>query len=208
MNYIFLLTKGLLIGFSTAVPIGPIGIMCIQLSIASGRRHGMASGLGAATADMLFGSVAIFGVTIISNFLLDNNDVIRVAGGIILLIIGARIIAAKRKSMEPEIRKGNVFQTYATTFFLTLTNPMTIIAYMTFLTVFNTASSGHQGVASSSLVVAGIFLGSTLWFGLLTTLAGQLKKRLTPAWLHRINRVLGIIIAAFGIVLIIRQTIF
>jgi threonine/homoserine/homoserine lactone efflux protein len=204
MSYFILLAKGLLIGFSTAVPIGPIGIMCIQQSISCGRRRGFVSGLGAATADMLFGSVAIFGVTMISDFLMDNNLIIRATGGVLLLVIGIRIMMGKQEGRVSEVKRENMVQSYLTTMLLTLTNPMTILAYMTILAVFNIVAV-DRGPLSSSLLVTGIFLGSAIWFTLLTVLAHFLKKRLTDRALLRLNRALGALILIFGIILLVNQ---
>ena len=94
--------------------------------------------------------------------------------------------------------------TYLTTFVLTLTNPLTIIAFMTIFALFKIVD-GSQGLFSSVLVVAGIFLGSTLWFVFLTSLAAVLKKKLTDKSLHRLNMVLGVVICVFGLVLLINH---
>ncbi|MBN1532901.1 MAG: LysE family transporter [Spirochaetes bacterium] len=204
MTNLTLLVKGLLIGFFTAVPIGPIGIMCIQQSISCGKRQGFISGLGAATADMLFGSIAIFGVTMISDFLMDNNLIIRATGGVMLLVIGTRIMMGRQENRPSEVKRDNMFQSYLTMLLLTLTNPMTILAYMTILALFNIVST-DRGPLSSSLLVTGIFFGSALWFSLLTVLAHVLKSRLTEKALIRLNRALGALLLIFGVFLLINQ---
>ena len=96
MHLIFFL-RGLMIGFSIAAPVGPIGVLCIRRTLADGRKAGFISGLGAASADALFGSVAGFGLTFVSNFLISQGDRLQLAGGIFLLYLGIKTFLAKPK---------------------------------------------------------------------------------------------------------------
>src|SRR3990172_8990998 len=126
--------KGLLLGFSIAAPVGPIGVLCIRRTLAEGRTAGFASGLGAATADALYGSIAGFGLTIVSSFLIDQSHWLQLAGGIFLLYLGIKTFLAKSKETietgSPLEKSRGIIGNYASTFLLTLTNPLTILSFI------------------------------------------------------------------------------
>ncbi|MDP1995298.1 MAG: LysE family transporter, partial [Ignavibacteria bacterium] len=171
-----LLLKGIVIGFAMAVPIGPIGIICIRKTLTEGRMRGMIIGLGAATADMLYGSIAAFGLTIISDTLLSQRVWIRLAGGALLLFLGVRTFRARPKDPKIEIQNSGRLRSYFTTIFLTLTNPLTVFA---FLAVFAALGLGNGlSLFSSSVLVAGVFAGSFLWFLLLSSGATLFREKL------------------------------
>ena len=123
-----LFLQGALIGFAIAAPVGPIGVLCIRRSLAEGRIYGLLSGLGAATADAVYGAIAAFGLTIISSFLVEQQIWLRLLGGIFLLYLGIRTYFAKSETGEVPARSETKLGAYATTFFLTLTNPLTILS--------------------------------------------------------------------------------
>ena len=157
MELIFFL-KGLAIGFAMAVPVGPIGIMCIRKTLTEGRLRGLIIGLGAATADLFYGTVAAFGLTIISDTLVDQRFWIRLIGGALLLFLGVRIFRAQPKDPKIKLNNNGILRSYLTTVFLTLTNPLTIFA---FVAVFAALGLG-DGLSyfSSTILVAGVFIGS------------------------------------------------
>ncbi|UCE19161.1 MAG: LysE family transporter, partial [Gemmatimonadota bacterium] len=119
--------KGLIIGFSIAAPVGPIGVLCIQRTINGGYRSGVYTGLGAATADALYGSVAAFGLTVISHFLVQHTFWFSLTGGIFLCYLGVRAFLSKSLKDPSILKKAKYFNAYISSFFLTLTNPMTIL---------------------------------------------------------------------------------
>ena len=121
--------KGLLIGFSIAAPVGPIGLLCIQRTIANGRTSGLVTGLGAATADGLYGVVAAFGLTAISSFPVGQQFWFRLVGGIFLLYLGTKAFLSKPAGKAATSSQGSLFSAYGSTVFLTITNPMTILSF-------------------------------------------------------------------------------
>ncbi|MBM5805898.1 MAG: LysE family translocator, partial [Candidatus Verstraetearchaeota archaeon] len=129
MDVSFLL-RGLLIGFAIAAPVGPIGILCIQRTLAKGRIYGFASGLGAATADAIYGAVAGFGLTFISDVLINQQLWLRLLGGAFLLYLGTRTILSKPSKETPQTANKGLAADYTSTFLLTLTNPMTILSFI------------------------------------------------------------------------------
>jgi threonine/homoserine/homoserine lactone efflux protein len=197
MDPIFFL-KGLIIGFAMAVPIGPIGIMCIRKTLAEGHIRGLFIGLGAATADSLYSSIAAFGLTFVSDVITSQPFWLRLVGGSLLLFLGIRIFRAKRK--DPTIPSDNkgLLRSYISTFFLALTNPMTIFA---FVAVFAAFGSGHRfSIISAYILVLGVFTGSCLWFLTLGYAATLFRKKLDVGGLRWVNRISGGLIILSGVV--------
>jgi threonine/homoserine/homoserine lactone efflux protein len=193
--------KGILIGFAMAVPIGPIGIMCIRKTLTEGRIHGLIIGLGAATADLLYGCVAAFGLTVISNTLNSQRIWIRLVGGALLLFLGIRTFRAQPADPKLSLNNSGMLRSYLTTVFLTLTNPVTIFA---FIAVFASLGLGNGlSYFSASALVTGVFFGSALWFLLLSSGVTLFRKKLDKAGLRWVNRIAGALIILTGIIAIV-----
>jgi len=192
--------KGILVGFAMAVPVGPIGIMCIRKTLTEGRLRGMIIGFGAATADLLYGSVAAFGLTIISDTLISQKFWIRLVGGALLLFLGIRTFRAKPTDPKRHINTSGMLRSYLTTLFLTLTNPLTIFA---FIAVFAALGLG-DGLSyfSASLLVVGVFIGSSLWFLILSSGSLFFRERLDLVGLSWVNKIAGILIIISGLIAI------
>lgn len=186
--------RGALLGFSIAAPVGPIGILCIQRTLSGGFRNGLASGLGAATADSLYGLAAALGLTALSSFLLTWAVPLRIGGGLFLLFFGARAILSRpahTAARSISSRTGGIFASSVSTFFLTLSNPMTILSFSAIFT-----SLGP--VFSPVLLVAGVFLGSAAWWLTLCGIVWKLGAMLSPAAMLRIRRGSGAILLLFA----------
>jgi threonine/homoserine/homoserine lactone efflux protein len=192
-----LFLKGAVIGFSIAAPVGPIGVLCIRRSLAHGRGVGLATGLGAATADGFYGAVAAFGLTALSSFLLGQKLRLALFGGLFLCWLGARTFSARPAPLEQPNAPAGLASAYASTLLLTLTNPMTILS---FIAIFAGIGLGDAGSAwGAGVVVLGVFLGSVFWWLLLSFGASAVRSRLDAHWMRVINRVSGAVIAGFGI---------
>lgn len=190
--------KGIMIGFAMAVPIGPIGIICIRKTLTEGRLRGLIIGLGAATADMLYGCVAAFGLTIISNTLVDQRIWIRLIGGALLFFLGIRTFRAL--PADPKIpikRSSGILRSYLTTVFLTLTNPMTIFVFIAIFAALG-LGTGLSYLSAAALVV-GIFIGSGSWFLLLSSGVTLFRKKLDLVGLRWVNKIAGILIIISGV---------
>lgn len=193
-----LLLKSLIIGVTIAAPVGPVGILCIQRTLAYGRRTGFVSGLGAATADALYGLIAVMGLTVVSDFLLSHQFWIQLWGGVFLFLLGFKTFTSQTatfKAGEPQTTSS--LKGFFSVFLLTLTNPMTIIAFIAIFGVFQVTGS-DGGVVSALLVVLGVFCGSALWWGTVALVGGWLSSRIESDSLTMINRVAGIIITIFS----------
>jgi len=199
MGFSFLL-RGLAIGLSIAAPVGPIGVLCIRRTLAQGRAFGLVSGLGAATADLIYGCVAGFGLTIVSDFLVDQQVWLRLGGGAFLCYLGVRTLLARPAEQEQAALPGGngLAGAYASTLFLTLTNPMTIISFAAIFAGLGLADSGGDR-ASAAVLVLGVFAGSALWWLLLSGGANVFRERVSPRGLGWINRISGVIITGFGL---------
>src|SRR5205823_6085743 len=191
--------RGLLIGLSIAAVVGPMSILCMQRTLNFGQRYGLISGLGIATADAVYGSIAAFGVTVIASFLVSQQVWIRLIGGLFLVYLGVKTILTRPAERAAAAQANSFFGAYASTLLLTLTNPLTILS---FAAIF--AGIGVGGVSksylSATIVVLGVFAGSALWWCLLTCGISLLRRKLTPAWLLWINRASGGIITLFGLI--------
>lgn len=191
--------RGLAVGFAIAAPVGPIGVLCIRRTLAYGRLAGLLSGLGAATADAIYGVVAGFGLTLISAILVEQIFWFRLIGGIFLIYLGVRTFISKPTETAAPIQAQGLWKVYASTIFLTLTNPATILAFGFIFAGLGLAAAGGDR-ATAIWLVLGVFLGSAAWWVLLSSGVSLLQTRLTARHLRWLNRGSGIVLTAFGIV--------
>ena len=198
MQEIHHLIKGLIIGLSIAVPVGPIGILCIRRTLTQGRVVGFLSGLGAATADAFYGAVAGFGLTFLSNFLIGQQTWLRLVGGVILCYLGIRTFLSKPAEQGASVEENSLWNAYLSTFFLTLTNPMTILFFAAVFAGLGVGSAGDHYV-SAGILVLGVFIGSALWWLILSGFTGLLRGMFNPKRLQWLNRISGLIIIGFGL---------
>jgi len=192
------LLRGLIIGFSIAAPVGPIGVLCIRRTLTEGRLSGLVSGLGAATADAIYGCIAGFGLAFISNFLVSQQLWLRLMGGAFLCYLGIKTFLAKPAEQEPSVKGNGIIGNYASTFFLTLTNPMTIISFMAIFAGLGLASTSSN-YASAGILVLGVFMGSALWWLFLSGGVGLFREKFNHRGLNWVNKISGTIIMGFGL---------
>lgn len=198
--------RSLIIGLSIAAPVGPIGLLCIRRTLSDGRRAGLMTGLGAAFADGVYGAVAAFGLSAVSAFLIDQQNVLRLGGGVFLIYLGQGILrskpaerAADSNRSESGAGRSDLGMLFST-FFLTLTNPMTILSFIAIFSGLGLAGGvASYGAAAPLLTVTGVFTGSALWWLMLTFALSRLKVLSRPGNLIWINRLSGLIILAFGL---------
>jgi threonine/homoserine/homoserine lactone efflux protein len=201
-----LLFRGIIIGFSIAAPVGPIGVLVIRRTLADGRTKGLISGLGAATADAIYGTLAGFGLTVISRFLIAQSDWLRLFGGGFLVYLGIRTFLARpaelettaESSSEQPTSKPGLFGAYASTFLLTITNPLTILSFAGVLAGLGIGETGGDPQLAMILVL-GVFTGSALWWLALSTGIGLFRRRIKPAALQWVNRISGLVITGAGL---------
>jgi len=196
--------RGLILGFSIAAPVGPIGILCIRRKLAFGRASGLVSGLGAATADAIYGSIAAFGLAFISSFLVNQQTWVRLVGGAFLCWLGMKTFLAKPAGQTETGKTTGLFGVYISTFVLTLTNPMTILSFAAIFAGLGLSAAGGN-YWTALLLVLGVFLGSALWWLTLSTGVSLLRTRFNQAAMGWVNRISGAAIIAFGILAILNS---
>jgi threonine/homoserine/homoserine lactone efflux protein len=191
--------RGLAIGFAIAAPVGAIGLLCIRRTLAEGRLAGFVSGLGAATADALYGAVAALGLTAISSAIVAWQDAVRLIGGIFLCYLGARTALASPVTAAAATSPRGLAAPNGSTLALTLTNPTTILSFAAVFAGLGLGSAvGDRG--SAVLMVCGVFLGSAVWWLLLSGAVGYFRRALTLARLQWVNRLSGAVLIGFGVI--------
>ena len=202
MGTLFFL-KSLFIGFVIAAPVGPIGVLCARRTLMHGRRAGFFSGMGAATADAIYGFIAAFGLTFISDFLVEHQSWLRLIGGTVLLYMGIKAFRAQPvKACDLPRSARHYAGMYSSTFFLTLTNPMTIFSFAAVFAGFGLA--GTKGsLLDAAMLIVGVFIGSALWWLFLVGIFSLYRKRFQSHELVWINRITGVIIAGSGVLALV-----
>lgn len=193
------LFRGIGIGISIAAPVGPITLLLIRRTLVSGRMTGFISGLGVATADGLYGSLAAFGLTVVSSVLIGISVWLRVIGGLFLIYLGIKTLLAKPADHEAQVKSSarGYVGAYTSMLLLTLTNPLTILAFAGVFTGLGIAEL-TSNTLSAALLALGVFCGSIIWQSGISVASGLLRSRMTPRSLIWVNRLSGAIIAGFG----------
>jgi threonine/homoserine/homoserine lactone efflux protein len=192
---ISLFIKGLVIGFSIAAPVGPIGLLIIKRSLTQGRVYGLVSGLGAASADAVYGLIAGLGLTVIINFLVGQQFWFQLAGAVFLGYLGIKTAMSVASENPAKIQSQPLFGAFLSVFILTLTNPITILS---FIGIFAGLGLTGSDITSSVALVLGVFSGSGIWWFILSTCVGFFRNSLNKEALTWINRLSGLIIFSFG----------
>ena len=212
---IALFWQGLIFGLAIAAPVGPIGVLTIRRTLVGGLWAGLLSGLGAATADAFYGSVAALGLTAVSAFLVQQQLWLRLFGGLFLVYLGVKaarekpaavssealVIAGEPGQLVAESSPGSLLRAYSSTFFLTLSNPVTILSFTAVFAGFGLGSQA-EGAGAGWQLVTGVFLGSALWWLTLCGVVTAVRTRLSPTVLRAINLVSGLILVGFGLALL------
>ena len=191
-----LILRGFVLGLAIAAPVGPIGVLCIRRTLALGRLFGFVSGLGAATADAIYGCIAAFGLTAISALLVRQQDLLRLLGGLFLCYLGVRTLLARPTDQSAAAEGQGLGGAYFSTLLLTLTNPITILS---FVAVFaGLGVGGGNGYGAAAAIVLGVFLGSAAWWFLLSGGVSLVRDKFDARAMLWVNRVSGVIILGFG----------
>ncbi|MDE0781425.1 MAG: LysE family translocator [Alphaproteobacteria bacterium] len=202
----YILIQGLVFGFFLALPVGPVGVLCVQRTLAEGRMHGLLSGLGAAFGDALYGAVAAFGISAVKDWLEAHQDGLRIAGGAVLLVLAVRTVygknghssrAPKGKINEDRVVTHSLVKDFVSTFMLAVTNPITLIAFAGLLATLGITEAGAS-VGNASILVVGVFAGSASWWIAISTTAGALRPFVDGTYQAWMNRVSAVILFGFG----------
>lgn len=197
-----LFIHGVIIGIALAAPVGPIALICLRRALATGRLHGIVSGMGVAAADAVYAAVTAFGLALIADFLLARQWFFRLFGGIALIAVGIRIFLSVPPEETEKPKDEPFFMDFASMFALAIANPLTIIFFSIIIPAFGVVISGNSYISPATFV-AGVFIGEMIWWiGICGTL-GSVRTYLNGKRLRIINRAGGLIITGFGIAMIV-----
>jgi threonine/homoserine/homoserine lactone efflux protein len=193
------LARGAMIGFAIAAPVGPVSLLCIRRTFAHGAGTGLASGLGAATADAMYGMVAALGVSAVAALLLEYSTALRIVGGLLMAVLG---VASLRRAQHPApviqaraATPSGLFGAFGSTFALTASSPMTILSFAGLLAALAPPDGSMRG---GLLLVAGVFTGSVAWWALLVGGVAASRRAVSPRVLRWIEGVSGVALLAFA----------
>jgi threonine/homoserine/homoserine lactone efflux protein len=199
---ISLLLQGILMGLVVAVPVGPLGLLCINRALALGPTYGLFSGLGVATADALAAAIAALGITLISGVLSEYQLVLRLIGGLFLCYLGYTIYMTEPVTQARIKDINGLLGAYATTFFLTFSNPVTILSFVAIYAGWHVPSLDGQYVAAATLT-SGVFIGSAMWWVALFLGLETFHEKFNLRFLFWVHRVSGTIIAVLGVAVLV-----
>jgi threonine/homoserine/homoserine lactone efflux protein len=195
---LILFLKGFGLGFSIAAPVGPIGLLCIKRTLNEGRAAGLLSGLGAATADAVYGCIAGFGLTLISNFLVEQKFWLGLAGGLFLGYLGIKTFLSQPATQTTQTDRTSLFGNYVSTLFLTLTNPLTILSFVGIFVGLGLAATS-QSYQAALWLVGGVFVGSAAWWLILSFGVSLFRGAFDTRRLGWLNQLSGLVIMAFAV---------
>jgi threonine/homoserine/homoserine lactone efflux protein len=198
MREIDLLIRGIIVGLMIAVPVGPVNILCIRRTIGAGWRSGVISGVGAAVADMLYGGIAGFSITLVIQFLVREQFWIRLFGGILLVGIGIWYFFKRPVALDARLQdRGSAYSDIRSAFLLTLTNPTTVLSFVALLAALGMGAQRLWWL--TVFLVGGIFCGSMLWWIVLSVIVNHFRDRFNDRLLLLMNRFAGVAIGGFGV---------
>jgi threonine/homoserine/homoserine lactone efflux protein len=198
MREIDLLIRGIIVGLMIAVPVGPVNILCIRRTIGAGWRSGVISGVGAAVADMLYGGIAGFSITLVIQFLVREQFWIRLFGGILLVGIGIWYFFKRPVALDARLQdRGSAYSDIRSAFLLTLTNPTTVLSFVALLAALGMGAQRLWWL--TVFLVGGIFCGSMLWWIVLSVIVNHFRDRFNDRLLLLMNRFAGMAIGGFGV---------
>jgi len=198
MREIELLIGGIIVGLMIAVPVGPVNILCIRRTIGAGWRSGVISGVGAAAADMLYGGIAGFSITLVIQFLVREEFWIRLFGGILLVAIGIWYFFKRPTPLDAQLQdRESAYSDIRSTFLLTLTNPTTVLSFLALLAALGMGNPRHWWL--TVFLVGGVFCGSMLWWIVLSVIVNHFRDRFNDRLLLLMNRFAGLAIGGFGV---------
>jgi threonine/homoserine/homoserine lactone efflux protein len=189
--------RGAIIGLGIAAPVGPIAILCMRRTIQRGMQYGFMTGMGAAVADAIYGAIAAFGVAAVSDFLERNQNHLMIIGGLVIIGLSIRVFFTKLKLNTDDTQSPNLLRAFVTSLMLTMTNPMTILAFIAVI-----AGLGLSNVITqfnmAVIFVLGVLAGSSIWWLFLSSIVGVIRHMIDEKVLLYINRAAGVVLLGFG----------
>ncbi|RYI10871.1 MAG: LysE family translocator [Acetobacteraceae bacterium] len=207
MNLVYLILSGVAMGLIAAVPVGPVNLICIRRTFAFGPLNGFMSGLGAALGDGVFAAITGFGLSWIAQLIEGYSTLIYLVGGAMMVWFGFRTFFAAPVPRCPDdgpvSGSSNLFKAMLSTFALTITNPATLLFFTGMFAGLSGLAGGAGSYDDAAFVVIGVVAGSAAWWLVLTTVIGLFHTRIDEKAMRLINRVSGVLVAIFGLVVLV-----
>lgn len=196
------LLRGIVIGLLFGLPVGAVGAMTVQHTWNNGIRAGLFTGLGSSAADCFYAAVGVFGLTLISDFLLKYQVIIHVLGGGLIFFMGIRLVVKKDEADFQKEDAAGIWKMFLSSFAVGITNPAAILTFLFAFSYFGISvqSGPFQGI----MLVSGVFIGTYVWWGTLTAAAGIIKKKMGKNGFRYMNRIFGMVLCLFGAVVLLR----
>jgi threonine/homoserine/homoserine lactone efflux protein len=201
METLLFFLKGIAAGFVVAAPVGPVAVMCVRRTLVRGALSGYATGLGAALADTFYGVIAAYGIGFLATLLFENEFWFRLIGGLVLCGLAAKTLFSGPAEMEAPSSNG-LAGDFLSALIVTGTNPITVVAFGIVFTTIGVATAGEK-LDWAEALIAGVFVGSALWWGTLTGIAALFRTALSGSGLRWVNRVSAAVILVCGLLILI-----
>ena len=204
MELAILIIKGIIIGLLASIPLGPIGVICIQRTLNKGKISGFVSGLGAATADTIFSAIAGFSLTFIIAFIQKQQIIFQAIGGVVVFILGIKIFYTNpiKQLRRHKRKKNNMMEDFLSVFIVTFTNPLAVFFFIALYAAFGIVTDGSRWF-HALLTTSGVFVGAGLWWYTLTSTIFRFRDKVRLKQLWWINKIAGAVIATLGALAII-----
>lgn len=196
------LLRGILIGLLFGLPVGAVGTMTVHRTLNSGMKAGLFTGLGSSIADCFYACVGVFGLTLISDFLLQYQVIINIFGGGFVLFMGIRLIIKKENSSGVKAETIHPVRMFLSSFAVGITNPAAILTFLFAFSYFGI--SGDAGLPQGIMLVCGVFIGTYFWWGTLSAITHFVKNRTEKFGFRYMNRIFGTILCLFGAIVLLR----
>lgn len=196
------LLKGFIVGVFASVPLGPIGVLCIQRTLSKGRSSGFITGLGAAVSDTVFAALALLSISYVQQLLSDYRYLVMIAGGIIVGIFGVKLFLTNpvKQIRRPKYGSRHYWQDFFSTVLMTLSNPGAFFLMLGLFAFIGISRSEAEPFERIAVTLLGVFAGATLWWHVLSTSINMFRNKLRLRQLIMINRVAGVVIMVLGLV--------
>lgn len=195
------LLKGFIVGLGASIPLGPLGVLCVQKTLSKGRNSGLFTGLGASVSDTFYAGLALIGLSFVENFINENRALVMLIGGVIIILIGLKVYTTNPiKQIRQKSSNKRHLEDFVEALVMTVTNPGAIFLILGLFAAVGINSSDNAGNISIITTLWGVFLGTATWWYILTTTINVFRKKFRIKQLMMINRIAGIIIAVLGII--------
>lgn len=188
--------KGLAVGLLFGMPVGAVGALTVQRILKFGPGAGILSGMGSSVADCIYACIGVFGLSFLSDCLLQNQEVIHILGGILILFMGVGIIRKKAEtgSVKADAKAGAAM--FLSSFAVAITNPASILSFLFVFSYFGI--SGKVEAARGIQLAAGVFMGTFFWWGMLAAGVVRLKAKIGEQMIQKVHRCFGAVLVLFG----------